>query len=196
MTTSVQVAQHIQDLLAQGDLAGAEHNARRALCDDPDQFDVLHALGVIAQQRGAWDEAIKHLMRARALAPEHALAATHLAAALGSAERYDEALVHARNAVTLDPQLADAHYNLGVLLRRTEQLSDAVDAFRKTIFVDPSNAPAHRRLNILLDSFCDVCVSWSRIVVQVAVFTWHYRPRTQGDHGRCDTLRSSASVRR
>lgn len=152
MTTSVQATQHFQELLARGDVAGAEHMARRALRDDPDRVDALHVLGVIAQNRCSPDEAIEHLKRARELAPEHALVATHLAAALGAAGRDDEALVHARAAVAMDPHLGDAHYNLGVLFRQREQFTEAADAFHQAIDVDPRNPPAHYNLaNALRD---------------------------------------------
>jgi Flp pilus assembly protein TadD len=60
-------------------------------------------------------EAIAHLRRAVALAPDSAVAHSDLGGALAQAGQREEALMHIRKALALDPQNTAARENLARL---------------------------------------------------------------------------------
>lgn len=85
---------------------------RRAAVHDPDNVDVLNALGIALAGQGQLDDAIATLRRAAALAPQRAGVLNNLGFALTLASRHDEARVVLRQALALEPHHALARANL------------------------------------------------------------------------------------
>ena len=112
-----------------GDLPRAEQLYRQILAVAPDQPEVLHLLGVLANQSGRPDVAVQYLSRAVNLQPGVAPMHSNLGVALMALGRSVEGQTKLRRAIELDPGYAPARFNLGLALREMGQLEAAESCF-------------------------------------------------------------------
>ncbi|SHK35404.1 Predicted O-linked N-acetylglucosamine transferase, SPINDLY family [Bradyrhizobium lablabi] len=128
----------------QGDLAAAERIYLDVLQREPQHFDSLHMLAVIALQTGRTRRGIELLRKAIALNEKVAAAHNNLGKALMDLGRPEQALASFDRALALDQNFAEAcvnHGNALVALRRSEQ---ALASYAKAIDLQPDYAEAHR----------------------------------------------------
>jgi tetratricopeptide (TPR) repeat protein len=147
----------IASLLAQGmqhHQAGrwqqAEQLYRQVLQADPNQFDALHLLGLLAHQRGQHAIAVDHLTRARQLQPGCADLHYNLGLVLTALGKKDEAFASYQEALRLQPRHAEAANNLGVILEQTGRPAEALARYQEAIRLDPNFAKAHGNLGNVL----------------------------------------------
>jgi 2-polyprenyl-3-methyl-5-hydroxy-6-metoxy-1,4-benzoquinol methylase/tetratricopeptide (TPR) repeat protein len=121
---------HIADQLARGrrhheagQFPEAENCYRKALAIDPNQFDALHLLGVVAHQLGRSDLAARLIGKAIALHDQnpapHNIETTHPSKA--AVRRHD---------------LAAAHANLSIVLRALSDLPGALKAIQRSLHIE------------------------------------------------------------
>jgi tetratricopeptide (TPR) repeat protein len=136
----------------QGKLADAERIYREVLRQQPNHFDALHLLGVIAVQTQQTELGVALLTKAIGLNAKIAAAHSNLGIALLRLKRPQEALASHDKAIALDPDFADAYYNRGIALRDLKRPEDALASYDKAIALKPHNAEAHyNRGNALRD---------------------------------------------
>jgi len=87
------------DLHRQGNLPDAETNYREVLKHNPDHFDALHLLGVIAAQTNHIGEGIALMERATAINPSIAALHNNLGNALRDAGLFEKALKSYNKAI-------------------------------------------------------------------------------------------------
>lgn len=133
-----------------GDLDGAEELYRMALLTLPDHAPTLHALGVIAYQRGRWDAARGWLDRAIALVPDHAEALLALGAVAMAMGQPEEAVAHYDSALATAPDCAEALGNRGNALRALGRIAEAEASYRRAVALRPGLAAAHKNLGACL----------------------------------------------
>jgi tetratricopeptide (TPR) repeat protein len=133
-------------LYAQGKLVEAAGVYSAILSRNPDHFESLHALGVIALQRNAPAEALAPLEKAVALAPDSAEAHNDFGMALASLSRQVDAMVHFERAIALKPDFATAHNNLGNALKAERRFGDAIRHFKRAIALRPNYPTAEFNL--------------------------------------------------
>src|SRR5215471_17890793 len=92
----------------QGKLADAERCYGEVLQRQPDHFNALHLLGVIAHQTRRTERAVELIKRAIELNPKLAAAHSNLGNALMDLQRSAEALASYDKAVVLNPDVAEA----------------------------------------------------------------------------------------
>ncbi len=113
---------------------------RAVLARNPRDAGAHYVCGLVAQDRGALEEARASLEAAAALAPEK----PSLLIALGNLalrQRDDEAAERAfRAALRTAPHAAAAHANLGTALKRQGRLDAAVHAFREALALHRGSA--------------------------------------------------------
>ena len=135
-----------------GRLAAAEQIYRRVLAVDPNHVDVLHFLGVIANQTGKHELAVEYLERAIALRGDDATFHNNLGEAYRALHRTAEAAASYRRALKLKPDFAEAYYNLGGMSADQGELREAVAFYRRALELQPDFAEAHYNLgNVLAD---------------------------------------------
>jgi tetratricopeptide (TPR) repeat protein len=134
----------------QGNLVQAEAMYRTILRQMPKEAEVLNAIGMLLQQRGAANEAIASFRKALKSRPE----SEHISLNLAEAQRRSGLHVEARK--TLDallkrrPQMGEAWFCMGSLLHDQGQLEKAVECYRKTIKLAPSFLSARNSLGVAL----------------------------------------------
>jgi protein O-GlcNAc transferase len=122
----------------QGRLVEAERHYNAALKGQPDNFDALHMLGVIALQKGRFEQGVEIITKAVALNESSAIAFNNLAKGLKDLGRFDEAIVHFERAIALAPAFADAQFNYGTALHFVNRCEDALVHFEEAIALQPT----------------------------------------------------------
>lgn len=100
----------------QGRLPEAERHYNAALRSEPDHFEALHMLGVIALQMGRFERGVEIIRKAVSLNDNSPIAFNNLAKGLKDLDRLDEAIVHFERAIALAPNFADAEFSYGTAL--------------------------------------------------------------------------------
>ncbi len=121
----------------QGQLVEAERHYNAALRSQPDNFEALHMLGVIALQQGRIERGVEIVRKAVALNENSAVAFNNLAKGLKDLGRLDEAIVYFERAIALAPNFADAEFGCGSALQRLDRFEDALVHFDKAIALNP-----------------------------------------------------------
>ena len=124
----------------------AEAVCRQILQAQPNSAEATHLLGVIAHQNGKLADAIEHVRRAVALAPQVALYHANLGEMLRLAGRPRLAAEQARRALEIERDMPMALSNLGVALYELKDYEAAVGAQRQAIAVKSDFAEAHSNL--------------------------------------------------
>ena len=104
----------------QGKLADAERCYGEVLQRQPNHFDALHLLGVIARQTRRTERGVELIKRAIGLNPKVAEAHSNLGNALMDLQRPAEALASYDEAIALKPDFAEAHSNRGISKQRIQ----------------------------------------------------------------------------
>jgi protein O-GlcNAc transferase len=121
----------------QGNLVEAERHYDAALKSQPDNFDALHMLGVIALQQGRFEQGVEIIRKAVALNENSAIAFNNLAKGLKDLGRFDEAIIYFQRALALAPDFADAQFSYGTALHFAHRSEDALVHFEKAIALQP-----------------------------------------------------------
>src|SRR5436309_1608200 len=95
-----------------GRLAEAETLYRQVLANDPNHFDALQLLGLLALHAANPQAAIELLTAAIRINPNVAVVHSNLSSVYRTVGDYDRSISHARRALELDPQSVDALRNL------------------------------------------------------------------------------------
>jgi tetratricopeptide (TPR) repeat protein len=134
-----------------GSLGEAERLYIEILAQQPNHFDALHLLGLIAIQRQQLNRGIHLIAMAIKQNAMEAAAHSNLANALMFVDRPNEALASYDRAIKLNPRFGEAHNNRGNALLVLKRMEEALHSFDKAIALAPSYAEAHNnRGNALL----------------------------------------------
>src|SRR5215471_5952633 len=117
----------------QGKLADAERCYGEILQRQPDNFEALHLLGVIARQTRRPAEALASHDKAIALKPNLAEAHNDRGNALMDLKRPEEALASYDRAIALKPDFAEAHGNRGNALMDLKHPEEAIASYDRLI---------------------------------------------------------------
>ena len=132
-----------------GNLAEAERLYHQILAVDPQNFNALHLLGVLAYQTGKHDVAVERIHQALGVYPEFHEAYNTLGAALRELGRLEEAEASYCQSLRLRPDYSEAHNNRGNILRFLARPEEAALSFQEAIRFNPANADAHKSLGMM-----------------------------------------------
>ena len=148
--TLQQAVQHHE----RGELAQAERLYRQALAREPNNFDALSLLAVLATQAGHPQAAIELLRRAESIRPGDpriraatAEAYSTLGDQLSRLRKLPESIDAYRTALSLHADMPEAANNLGLVLGMSGRINEAVTAYRHAIARRPALAEAHSNLS-------------------------------------------------
>jgi Tfp pilus assembly protein PilF len=138
--TPPQVDQQIAEFLLQakrqlqrGDMEGASASLTSALEHDPAHPYALHYLGLLHQQQGRHDEALRLLRESYQGVRHDPVAGFNFATILLQQAHYGEAVEPLEHALSLRPGYDDAKLQLGVVAFKLGDLNQAAAAFRSEI---------------------------------------------------------------
>lgn len=128
-----------------GDYPGAVRSYLRGLEVEPENVELLNALGFSLFQQGKSADAVVALEKALAVDPKHAKAHNNMALASIDIGELEMAEAHYRESLAIEPQPA-IYNDLGFVLERQGMLDEATEQYRKSIELDPESASAHYNL--------------------------------------------------
>jgi predicted O-linked N-acetylglucosamine transferase (SPINDLY family) len=112
----------------------------------PNNFEVLHFLGIINYQLGNYDFAIQYIKKALQFNPKNADAYYNLGNVFVEKGHLDEAIDCYQKALQYNPNLAEAYNNLGNALQEKGQLDEAINCYQKALRVNPHLVDAYNNL--------------------------------------------------
>ncbi len=134
-----------------GDLEAARAGYLKVLQAQPQDFDVLHMLGVLETQQKHYPEALRLLKQALQIDPDNPTVHNNLGVALCGMGQHEEGLVALRQALALDPEFADACCNIGRALCDTGRHAESLAYFDRAVALEPDIADIHYQRAVALD---------------------------------------------
>jgi Flp pilus assembly protein TadD len=128
-----------------GNYPAAVRAYERGLAVEPENVELLNALGFSLFQQGKSKEAVVALEKAIAIDPQHWKSHNNLALASIDLGELEVAEAHYRDSLAIKEQPA-IYNDLGFVLEREGLLDEAVEAYRKAVKLDPESASAHYNL--------------------------------------------------
>ncbi|MEI6181127.1 MAG: tetratricopeptide repeat protein, partial [Chloroflexales bacterium] len=130
----------------------AERLCRLVLDVDPNHFDALHILGIVALQTLRLSDALELLTRAVSINPNSAFCHGNRATVLFELERYEEAVTAYDHALEISPCYVAGYYNRANALTNLKRFDEAVAGYDRALELKPEYAEAYyNRGNALLD---------------------------------------------
>jgi tetratricopeptide (TPR) repeat protein len=127
----------------QGKLADAEHIYQDVLQQQPNHFDALYLLGLIALQTRRTERGVELIRQAIGLNANVAAAHSDLGAALTQLKRPAEALASNDKAIALKPDFAEAYNNRGNALMELKRCAEALASYDRAVALKPDYAKAY-----------------------------------------------------
>jgi tetratricopeptide (TPR) repeat protein len=148
-------------------LADAERIYIEVLQRQPNHFDALHLLGVVAVQTKRTARGIELITKAIGLNANVAAAHNNLGNALRDIKRPQEALASYARAIALKPDYAETYYNRGLALQDLKRPEDALASYDEAIALKPDYADAYNNRGLALRDLRrpdDVLASYDKLI--------------------------------
>jgi tetratricopeptide (TPR) repeat protein len=145
-----------------GQLDEARALYEQALLLQPESFEALHLLGLIAFQAHDPAQAADLFRKALLVNPDSPIAHHDYGSAQSALGKHRAALVSYDDAIALDPEYALAHYNRGNTLFDLGMLESAVASYERAISLKPDYPLACNNLGVALLCMKDYGAALSR----------------------------------
>ena len=132
-----------------GEYDKAEVLCRKLIEQDASLHTVLHMLGVLNAQKGAYENAKGWFVEALAIKEDEALYHSSMGNVEKALEQKDSAKQHYLRALQLNPDYAEAHNNLAILLYREKAFTAARAHYTRAVHIKPDYLEAHFNLGLL-----------------------------------------------
>jgi tetratricopeptide (TPR) repeat protein len=152
------LAEAIRDHEA-GHLEEARQLYLQVLAIHPGHGRSFYGLGLIAQQTGDFEAAVRMFQSAIEISPKDATYHFSLAGALHAQRKPDESLAEYRRALALNPDFVGAHNNIAGLLQALGKLEEAKIHYEHAVALKPDYAAAYCNLGVVLQKLGDLANS-------------------------------------
>jgi len=140
------------DLHKKGQLEKAKNICLEILKSEPDNFNTLHLLGIIAFQTKNYQASEEILNKAIKIKPDFADAYTNRGIVLKVLNKLDEAIESWNNAIKINSKNFQAYNHRGVVLIELKRPKEAIESWNNAIKIKPDFAEAYNNLgNVLND---------------------------------------------
>jgi protein O-GlcNAc transferase len=174
---TVEILLRARSLQEEGQLAQAATAYQLILETDPDHWESLNAIAVIALQGGEFERAIQLYSGVIERKRDHAEAYYKRANALNGLARWEDALVDYDRAIALNRKYANAFCNRGAVLERLARWDEALTSYERAVALNPGDFLAHyNRGSVLkeLKRFDDALASYERAIALKADYAEAY----------------------
>lgn len=141
---------HGLKLHQQGKLGQAKAIYEQVLEKNPENFDALHLLGVIAAANQNPSIAAELIGKALEVNPLSAEAYSNRSVVLNELMRFEEALASCDRAIAIKLDYADAHYNRGNALNALRRFEEALTSYDRAIAIKIDYAEAYNNRSTAL----------------------------------------------
>ncbi|MEE8578155.1 MAG: tetratricopeptide repeat protein [candidate division Zixibacteria bacterium] len=110
---------------------------QKCLAIDPKYFNAHRKLGIVALDRGEYEQALEHYRTAARIRPEAEGIHAKIGEALVGLGRYDEAIREVQEEIRISPQAATAHFLLGQAYLKQKAYEKAQSHYEKALELNP-----------------------------------------------------------
>ena len=135
-----------------GKIEAAAEIYNQILKSNPNNFEALHLLGVIAGQKGNDELAIDLISKAIAINSKDARSHYNLGFSLQKLKHFELALSCYEQAINLEPNYAIAFSNRAAIFKELGQFADALESYNQALSLSPSNADDYSNRAVVLTS--------------------------------------------
>jgi tetratricopeptide (TPR) repeat protein len=135
---------------SEGFTSQAKHLYEEVLALQPDNFDALYMLGLLAYESGKIADGLDLLKKAMIAQPENAEVCCQVGNGFYKLGNLDDAIAHYQQAVKLKSNYTRAYYNLGIALHKVGDLEGAVDSLERAIALRGDDAKLLYHLGAVL----------------------------------------------
>lgn len=150
-------AAHLQALFREatsfhqkGQLQLAQSMYETILKSQPNHYQSLHLLGLVALQKGSFQKASELIERAIAVFPGNADFYVNLGNARRCLKQSEAAIYNYERAIAIKPDHAQAYCNLGVTLQGAGNFAGALEAYQQAISISPVYIEAYLNCGLAL----------------------------------------------
>ncbi len=146
----------------------AEILYQKVLRKQPQHFDALHLLGVLAKQKGQNQRAVDLISLAIKINPNIAIAHSNLGVALYDMQLFEKAIASYDNALAINPDNAEALSNRGNALQNLNRHEEALVNYNRALTISPNYFDAlYNRGNALqnLERYNEALDSYNRALI-------------------------------
>jgi tetratricopeptide (TPR) repeat protein len=130
---------HIEQQIQRGELTAAEDTLEEALTRNDRDFESHLLLGIVLQEQGHSQDALKQFKRASGLRSADPAPHVNMGRVLASQGDLEAAAGEFSAAVRLDASNATAHSNWGIVLYHQQRWNEAIDQLRKATALQPED---------------------------------------------------------
>ena len=152
-----------------GRLPQAAQLYQEILRRNPNQFDALQLLGIIAAQSHNHQLATECFSKAIKQNPSMPGLYYNLGNVLQEQGQLKEATASYRLALALAPNYAETHNNLGLALEKQGELTEAIASYKLAVALQPSQAQSHQNLGLALQKQGDLAAAIACFQVAVTL---------------------------
>ena len=127
----------------------AESLYRQILTAVPENADILNLLGLIAQEKRAYNQSVELLYKATKISPNNHFYHFNLGYSLFCLNKYSEAEKEFALVLSLSPDMKEAAYYLGLTAQEKKDYASAEKYYQKAVDLDPSYPEALVALALL-----------------------------------------------
>jgi len=127
-------------------LIAAEDALNKVLKSNPKNSNAFHLLGIIANQKGNKNEAVRLIRKAIKFNPKAAVFYRNLGLTFIDLGKSKDAITAFRKAVHLDNKDAHSHNDLGTIYSKLGKTQEAINEYKIAIAIDPANHLAFNNL--------------------------------------------------
>ena len=142
-------------LFQNGQLNKAKDICLEIIKVQPNNFDILHLLGLIAFQTKNYLKSVEIINRAIQIRPDYAEIYDFRAIVLIHLKKFEEAVESWNHAIKIKPDYAEAHYNRGNALAELNKLDAAIESFDRAIKIKPDSDYLFGQLFHTKNSVCN-----------------------------------------
>jgi tetratricopeptide (TPR) repeat protein len=128
-----------------GNYVDAVQSYIKGLDAEPENVELLNAMGFALFQQGKSEEAVAPLEKALKLDPKHYKAHNNMALVSIDLGELELAEAHYRESLKVEPQ-ASIYNDLGYVLERQGMVDEAIEAYQDALKIDPESATSHYNL--------------------------------------------------
>lgn len=120
------------------------------LVEEPGDEAISYLLGLIYEQMGKIEEAIRYYEQSLAINPEQTLVGIFLGKLYVQQGNYEKAIEILRNLAEQDPQNLDINYELSLCLAKINDWDEAVRYCKRVIEIDPNYKKGYNQLGLAM----------------------------------------------
>jgi tetratricopeptide (TPR) repeat protein len=138
--------QSVLNYLQGGNLQMAERLCKEMLQVQPNNFHVLHLLGVVFYEKSDYDGAIDSITKALQINPNDPDAYFNLGNTYAEKGELDEALVCFLKSAEINPELFEAYNNIGNIFMERKQFDKGIMYYQRALNLNPGLADVYCNL--------------------------------------------------